>query len=150
MANNREQWEPWTDRGTVLGTELNALSSGGRSNAGTEFDNEAARDMWGRFRLSVDFVSAPGAGAYVAVYAVHCLPGGSTYADGSSSVAPGDHALVCTIPLRADTAAQVIDSKPVRLLPFKTKFLLANMSNGQAFPASGSTLNLITGCRELE
>lgn len=149
MANNRIQFETQTDRGTVLGTELNALSNGSRTNAGTEFDNATAKDTRGFFRLSVDFVSAPSAGGYVAVYAVHCKPGGSTYADGSSSVDPGPGAFVCAIPLRADTAAQVIDSQTFPLRGVKTKYILYNGS-GQAFPASGSTLELITGCQEVE
>lgn len=148
MANNRIQWEGWTDRGTVLGTELNSLSNGNRSNAGTEVDNSTNKDELAKAELSVTFGSNPSAGGYVGIFLVEA-PDGTNYADGSSSVDPGAHTLVAAIPVRATTNAQRLVSRAFRIPPFKFKLIVLNAS-GQAFPASGSTLDLYTGCREIE
>lgn len=151
MANNAIQWEASVSEGNVLSTELNSLAAAARTNAGTEFDNtpgsgnNASR---GRLRLAVDFASAPAAGGYVAVYRVDALDG-TNYPDGSSSVDPGAHAWVCNIPVRADTAAQVLDSPEIPLGPWKQKFILENKTS-QPFPASGSTLALWTYREEVE
>lgn len=132
----------FTDRSTVLTTELNALANGSRTAAGTEISNQTNLDEFGKFELSVDFVSAPSAGAYVNVYMV-TAPDATNYDDGSATVDPGQHTLIATIPVRADTAAQRLMSPLFMLIPAKTKFILENKT-GQAFPASGSTLKLYT------
>jgi hypothetical protein len=135
-------------RGNVLSTELNALASGSRTNAGTAIDNSTNLDKYGYLELNVDFVSAPSAGAYCAIYMVMSLDG-TNYADGSSTVDPGADAWVINIPILASTAAQNKQVGPIALPPSKFKLILLNVT-GQAFPASGSTLELFTANDEVQ
>lgn len=136
------KWAGYTDRSTVLATELNALANAGRSAAGAEVDNATNLDRWGKFELSVTFGTAPSAGGYVEIYAV-TAPDGANYEDGSNTVDPGTHKLIDRIPVRPVTTAQRLTGRQFPLEPAKTKFILLNGS-GQAFPASGSTLKLYT------
>ena len=143
------KWETaWTDRGTVIGSGLDALSDGSRTAAGAQVDNSTNLDRYGKFELTVDFVSAPSAGAKVDVYMI-TAPDGTNYEDGSDSVDPGDHTRVVSIPVKASTAAQRLTSRVFDLEPAKTKFLLKN-STGQPFPASGSILKLYSGNEEIQ
>ena len=135
------KWAGWTSRGTVLGTELNALDDAERSAAGTEVDNATNKDRWGKLELAVTFGANTDAGSYVEIYMV-TAPDGTNYDDGSDSVDPGAHKLVDRIPLRETTAYRVT-GRTIPLEPAKTRFLLLNAS-GQAFPASGSTVTLYT------
>ncbi len=149
MANNAILWQSaWVDRGDVLDDELDALANGSRTNAGLEIANQTNLDQFGKLELTVDFVSAPSATATVSIYMV-TAPDGTNYEDGSSTVDPGAHTLVCTIPVRADTAAQRLCSKVFALEPAKTKFILLN-NTGQAFPATGSILTLYTSNDEVQ
>ena len=149
QAPSAIKWEgQWTDRSTVLGTELNSLADAARTVAGTEVDNSVNHDRYGKFELTVDFVSAPSAGAYVEVYMI-TAPDDSNYEDGSDSVDPGAHNLVTSIPVRATTAAQRLTSRVFELQPAKTKFLLTNKT-GQPFPSSGSVLKLYSGNEEVQ
>ena len=136
------KWVGYTDRSTVLTTELNSLANAGRSAAGTEINNATNLDRWGKFELAVTFGTAPSAGGYIEIYAV-TAPDGTNYEDGSNTVDPGTHKLIDRIPVRAVTTAQRLTGRQFPLEPAKTKFLLLNGS-GQAFPASGSTLKLYT------
>ena len=136
------KWAAYTDRFTVLTTELNALTNAGRSAAGTEINNATNLDRWGKFELSVTFGTAPTAGGYVEIYAV-TAPDGTNYEDGSNAVDPGAHNFVDRIPVRSATTAQRLTGRQFPMPPAKTKFILLNAS-GQAFPASGSTLKLYT------
>lgn len=143
------KWEAgWVSRSNVLSTELNALANAARTAAGTEVDNATNLDQYGKVEINVDFVSAPSAGAY---FDLHMLtaPDGTDYEDGSGSVDPGSHTLVARIPVRADTAAQRLMSRVFPLEPAKTKFILLNQS-GQAFPATGSTVELFTTNDEVQ
>lgn len=143
------KWEAtWVDRGTVLGTELNSLANDARTNAGTELANQTNLDRFGKVELTVTFGSAPSAGARVEIYMV-TAPDGSNYEDGSSSVDPGAHTLVASIPVRATTAAQRLASRLFDLEPVKTKFILLNKT-GQAFPSSGSVLKLFSTNEETQ
>jgi hypothetical protein len=137
------KWEAgYVDRSDVLTTELNSLANDARTNAGTELANQTNLDQYGILKVSVTFGSNPSSGAYVNIYAVRS-PDGDGYEDGSSTVDPGSHTLVATIPVRATTSAQVLISRPFTLEPAPTKFILENKT-GQAFPASGSTVKLYT------
>jgi len=135
-------------RGNVLSTELNALADAAFTAAGTALDNSANLDKYAYLELNVDFVSAPSAGAYCAIYMVMALDG-TNYADGSGSVNPGADAWVISIPILASTAAQNKQVGPIPLPPAKVKFLLENKT-GQAFPASGSTLELFSANDEIQ
>ncbi len=148
MANAILWQAPWVDRGDVLDDELNALANGSRTNAGLEIDNSTNLDQYGQFELTVDFVSAPSAGATVDIHMI-TAPDGTNYADGSSTVDPGVHTVVATIPIRADTAAQRLVSRPFEMEPAKTKFILMNRT-GQAFPATGSIVALYTTNSEIQ
>lgn len=146
---NAIKWEALlSDRSTVLTTELNALANDARTNAGSAIDNGANLDRFGWLELNVDFVSAPSAGGYCAIYMVTALDG-TNYDDGSSSVDPGAHTWILSIPVRADTAAQRLHGQRFELPPCPVKFILENKT-GQAFPASGSTLELFTGNEEVQ
>lgn len=146
---NAIKWETTpTSRSNVLSTELNSLANGSRTNVGTEIDNSTNLDKYGWLELSVTFGSAPSAGAYLNIYMV-MAPGGTNYADGSSSVDPGADAWVASIPILASTSAQRKTVGPILLPPSKIKFICENQT-GQAFPASGSTIVLYTDNDEIQ
>lgn len=148
MANAIQWQSSWTSRSTVLTTELNSLADASRTNAGTEVDNSTNLDQYGKLELSVTFGTNPSAGAYVEIHMV-TAPGGTNYEDGSSSVDPGLHTVVCSIPVRATTSAQRLMSPMFTMQPAKTKFILLNKT-GQSFPSSGSTLTLYTDNDEIQ
>lgn len=146
---NAIKWEAaWSDRGTVLGSELNSLASGSRTAAGTEVNNASNLDQYGKLELSVTFGSSPSTGGYVQVHMV-TAPDGTNYEDGDASADPGAHTVVAVLPVRATTSAQRLMSPPFLLQPAKTKFLLVNQA-GVAFPASGSTLKLYSANDEVQ
>lgn len=146
---NAIKWEAApTSRGSVLSTELNSLATGSRTNAGTEVDNSSNLDTYGILELSVTFGTNPSATAYVAIH-ILTAPGGTNYADGSSSVAPGADTLLLTLPILASTSAQRKITKPFALPPTKIKFILENQT-GQSFPASGSTVTLYSDNYEIQ
>src|SRR5690242_16533559 len=121
MAASTFKWAgAWTDRSTVLTTELNSLGNGSRTAVGTLIDNSSNLDEYGRFELSVTFGTNPSAGGYVQIHAI-TAPDGTNYEDGSSSVDPGLHTVVATIPVRATTNAQRLLSKAFLFDPSKTK-----------------------------
>jgi hypothetical protein len=136
------KWNGWTDRGTILTTELNSLTDTSRTAVGSEINNGSNKDQYGKVEVQVTFGSNPNATGYLELYAV-TAPDGTNYEDGSSSVDPGPHRLVAYIPVRATTSAQRLTSPIFGLEPSKTKFILRNKS-GQAFPSSGSTVKLYT------
>lgn len=138
----------WASRGNVLTTELNSLADAARTAAGTEVDNSTNLDQFGKLEINVTFGSAPTAGGYVEIYMV-TAPDGTNYASGSGSVHPGAQSLVDVIEVQATTSAQILMSRVLKLQPAKTKFLLQNRT-GQAFPASGSTVELFTGNDEVQ
>jgi len=148
MANAIQWQSAPTSRGNVLSTELNSLADAARTDAGTEIDNSVNLDTYGCLEMNVTFGTAPGAGGYVALYIV-TAPDGTNYSDGSSTVDPGADTLVLSIPVRAVTTAQRKITKWFPLPPCKLKFILRNES-GQAFPASGSTVELFADNFELQ
>jgi hypothetical protein len=146
---NAVKWEAaFLSRGDVLTTELNALANAARTAAGAVIDNATNLDQYGKLELTVDFVSAPSAGAVVNVYMV-TAPNGTNYEDGSGTVDPGAHTLVAVIPIRVDTAAQRLTSRLFTMQPALSKFILENLT-GQAFPASGSILKLYVTNEEIQ
>lgn len=134
-----------TDRGDLLTTELNALANNGQSAAGTALDNATNKDRWAIAVLNVDFVSAPTALSVCELFMV-VAPDGTNYED--STVVP-EPARVGTFQLAATTAAQKVVSNPFRLRgAFPHKPILVNRS-GQAFPATGSTVEIHTFNRDI-
>lgn len=147
MANTTK-WSTPTDRGSVLTTELNSLANGSYSAVGSEVDNATNKDLYGDFELNVTFGSAPSAGGYIGLYLIPALDG-TNYADGGSSVAPPATSWIGNFPLRAVTTAQRVTITGVSLPPSKFKVVAYNGS-GQAFPSSGSTVDLYTSNVEVE
>jgi hypothetical protein len=148
MANALKWDAAPVSRGNVLSSELNSLADASRTNAGTEVDNSANLDTYGVLELNVDFGTAPDGDASVIIYMVSA-PDGSNYAQGSSSVDPGPDAMVSSLKINASTSAQRKVSKPFLIPPSKVKFILENQT-GQAFPGSGSTLELFTYNEEIQ
>ncbi len=143
MANNAILWQAApVSRSNVLSTELNSLASGSRTAAGTEVDNSVNLDTYGLLEINVTFGTAPSAGGYLALYLI-TAPDGTNYSDGSATVDPGADTWVLNIPVRAVTTAQLKVTKVFPLPGAKLKFILENQS-GQAFPATGSTVELFS------
>lgn len=146
---NAIQWETTaTSQGNVLDGELDSLANAGRTSAGTEFDNSSTLDTYGCLEANLTFGTAPSAAGYVAFYMI-TAPDGSTYSDGSSSVAPGADTWLLNMPVRAVNTAQVKVTKWFPLPPTKLKFLLENQS-GQALVATGVNVELFTNNFELQ
>jgi hypothetical protein len=146
---NKIQWDASANsRGNVLSTELNSLADTSRTNAGTEVDNSTNLDTYGLLELNVTFGSAPDGDASVIIYLLSA-PDGTNYAQGSSSVDPGPDTMVVSMKINASTSAQRKISKPFLIPPTPIKFILENQT-GQAFPGSGSTLELFTFNEEVQ
>lgn len=149
MANNAIKWEAaWVQRANLLTTQLNSLAAGSRSTAGAELANQTNLDQYMKLELTVDFVSAPAANGYINVYMI-TAPDGTNYEDGSDTVDPGSHTLVCAIPVKPSSAAQRLMSSVFMLQPAKTKFIFENKTD-QPFPASGSIVNGYTTNDEVQ
>lgn len=141
-----EKYTAATDRGDLLTTELNALANNTQSAVGTALANQTNLDRWCIAVLNVDFVSAPTALSVCELFMV-VAPDGTNYED--STVIP-ETARVATFQLAATTAVQKVVSNPFRLRgPFPHKPILMNRS-GQAFPASGSTVEFHTFNRDIQ
>ena len=133
------QLGPYRGQSTVMSTELNALAASTGKAISPAIDNSVNLDLFDDLELSVDFVTAPTAGTVIEVYLLPSLDGGSTYADGSSTVVPQGSLFVAGFAVRNDTAAQRMVLRGVALPPGWFKYLVQNLTN-QAFPATGSTL----------
>lgn len=143
MATSIINWAaPWTDRSTVLTTEMNSLGAGSRSNAGTALDNRANLDQYAVAYFNCTHGSAPAAGGSYDLCMLPSYDGGTTYVDGSSTVNPGAHTIVATVEVKAQTGQKIV-SQPFLLPPEKVKFLLVNRGS-TAFGASGNTVNIFT------
>lgn len=140
-----EKYSAATDRGNLLTTELNGLTTGSTSAVGTALDNATNKDRWAIAILSVTFGTNPTALSVCELYA-------TVAADGTNyeqTTPPPETSRVGTFQLKATTGAQLIASNPFRLRgPFPTKFQLVNRS-GQSFPGSGSTVNVRTYNRDI-
>lgn len=140
-----EKYTAVTDRGDLLTTELNALADGGQSAAGTALDNAANKDRWAIAVLNLDTVAATDALAVCELFAI-VAPDGATYED---STVVAETARVATFQLAGTANAQKMVSNPFRLRgPFLHKFILKNRS-GEAFPATGSTVEIHTFNRDI-
>lgn len=121
----------------VADSELNSLANNDTV-LGKAYNNETDLAFEADLVLSVDFASAPTAGAVIEVYKIPYL-NGAYVDDGVSSDTPNSTDYVGCFVLRATTAAQVISMGNRVLLGGRQKFVFYNKS-GQAFPASGSTV----------
>ncbi len=128
---------------SLMTTELNALGTATMVAASSAFNNTQGQTGDGYtmalLTLKVDYVSAPTANTAVSIWFLRSNDGGTTFEDGSASLQParpfdGQFAVTAT------TAAQVLMCE-VRLPPGVWKPLVRN-DTGQAFPATGSTLEI--------
>lgn len=148
MPNEIKYADKMSTATSVLNDELNSLADGSRTDAGDEYGNGVTLNTMARLELSVTFPTAPDAGGGVELYMLNAN-NDSNYTDGSSTVAPSVNDFVAFIDVRASTGAQRIASKPFRLNPAKTKFILVNKT-GQAFPSSGSNVYLYAWNEEIQ
>ena len=147
---NAIKWEAaLTDRGSLLTTELNGLTAGTYTVLGAELDNSTNLDIYGWLRLEVDFVTAPTAGDYVTIHLVRALDGTNYERTPVATTNISLHTVVAIIPIDASNAALKHDYGPIILPPTKLKAVLIN-NTAQAFPATGSVLDLYTGNEELQ
>jgi hypothetical protein len=140
-----EKFTAATDRGDLLTTQLDALADGAQSVGGTELDNATNKDRWAVAVLNVDTASATDALAVAELFQI-IAPDGTNYED---ATVVAELARCATFQFAAVATAQRMVSNPFRLRgPFKTKFILKNRS-GEAFPASGSTVEIHTFNRDI-
>jgi len=132
------QWETLPALTSYLTTALNSLANNGLViGAAIDVDNE----MWMNVELNLAAQgSARSAGAYVAIYGVRAVDGGTNYGYGSASLAPGAHTLLCALPLDAATTARIVNA--LVFIPACTDMMLiVENKTGQAFAASATTLS---------
>ena len=125
---------------TVMSTELNSLAATTGKAISSAVDNSANLDLFDDLELTVTFAVAPVVGTVIEVYLITSLDGGSTYADGDTSVLPQASLFVGGFAVRAVTSAQRMHIRGVALPPGPFKYLVQN-TTAQAFPASGSVLS---------
>lgn len=124
---------------TAYGTHTQIITDTEPANDGItvsdEIDNTANCDRYMDIRLHTQHASAPSAGGYYAVYLVQALDG-TNYADGADgSVIPPAPTLICVLPVRAVTTAQIVDFKFIPMPPSKFKIITINKT-GQAASAN--------------
>lgn len=124
---------------TAMSTELNSLAATTGKAISSAIDNSSNLDLFDDLELTVTFASAPTAGTVVEVYLLPSLDGGTSYADGSSTVTPQPSTFAGGFTVRAVTTVQRMVLRGIALPPGFFKYLVQNTTN-QAFPASGSTL----------
>lgn len=137
MTTFVEQWETLPAPTAYLGAELNALA-----NAGLVLGAAIAtgNEMWMNVELAIAAQGgARSAGAYVAIYMVRSIDGGTNYGYGSGSLVPGAHTLACVLPLDAATTARVVNALVFIPAASHVKLVLENRT-GPAFAATGTTL----------
>lgn len=134
-----ENWSVMTAHASLLTTQLDALADAGLSVVGTALDNGTNKDRFAVAECLVDFVSAPTDRAAIDLY-MSIAPDGTNYAD---SADPAQYAFVGSFMVDNATAAQRLVTARFEIPPCKVKFQVKNRS-GQAFPASGSIVNVYT------
>lgn len=123
----------------ALSTELNSLAST-QAALSSALDNSTDLAFWEDLMLTATFGVAPTANSVLTLYLVPSLDG-TNYGDATSGASPvtSPATYVGVFPLRAVTTIQRVPLRGVQLPPGLYKYQLVNGS-GQAFPASGSTL----------
>lgn len=120
----------WAINDSATAPTLKGLANNGQK-LGNAYDNNANRNMFAAFQLWCKGASAFTANTVCELYILSSTDG-STYADGSDTIAPGYHMLVGVFPLRAVATAQLIILRDIPIPPLKFKPLLINRG-GQAF-----------------
>lgn len=125
----------------LLTTQLNALAN---SNGNTLSTLGAAfQNTTGRVYADVEFVAggtfSPGSGAFIELWLLRSLDGGSTYEDGSSSVAPG-RAPDIVIPVEQGTSITPRNGASGLVLPPAFYKPLARNQTGIGLPSTGNII----------
>ena len=125
----------------ILTTQLNSLaSSSGNtlSTVGSSIQNTTAR-----LYADVEFVAGgtftPTAGAFVELWLLRSLDGGSNYEDGSSSAAPGRPADITALVRAGTTITPRAGASGLRVHPGFAQPIARNQT-GASFPASGNLI----------
>lgn len=129
----------------LLTTEMNSLTTGSRTSAGSAINNvQATSNLNGYPYGSVQFLMAaytgtPSAGAALYVWFLKSIDGGSTYEDTTSARAPD-----VIIPIGAvATGPQKITIQNVQLPVGFFKAVAQNFGTGLTFASSGNILNVL-------
>lgn len=133
-------WSSLSSVNTALSTELNSLASGARAMSTAVVGNTATL---AEFRLTVTFASAPSVNSPVSLFLLPSIDGGSTYADGGTSVDPAVNLQAATFYVQSVGTQQVLKVKDVVLPSGNFRILLRN-DTGVAFSSSGNTLGYAT------
>ena len=127
----------------IITTQLNSLSNNTISSASSEVDNSVNLDTFYWLELNVTFGSAPtDANPNVDVYATKALDGTNYETAPVTGGTDCGYQYVGSFPVRKNTSAQNIQIGPFAMPPTKLKFYLDNQT-GVAFPASGSTVDIV-------
>lgn len=128
---------------TLLSTELNSLaSSSGNvlSTLGAAFQNTSSWEL-----ADVEFLPgatiSPVAGAFIELWLLRSLDGGTNYAFGSSSAAPARPADIA-IPVPAGTSITPRADEPGLVVPPSFYKPIARNQTGVTLPASGNIIRL--------
>lgn len=128
---------------TVLTTELNSLGAAAACALSSAVANGTNLDLIGRCELNVTFGSSPTANSMVDIYLVPAIDG-TNYADYSTTGPVVDpNTYVGSFVVRATTSAQRRMSPWFPLPACDFKIGVVNSTN-QSFPASGSSVKLLT------
>lgn len=127
---------------TLATTELNGLGSNNGVFCTTEFDNAASSNLWlwGDFRLTVAFGTAPTAGRVVELYIVPA-DDGTNYATADPATPPAN-LLAGAWVVRNVTSTQRLVLRQVALPPSRFRILVRNAAD-QGFAATGNEIQLL-------
>jgi len=149
---NAVKWETPVAETDILTTQLNSLSAGSTSSAGSAHDNQTNKDRFAMFELDVTFGSAPTAGGTVDLYLVPRVDL-TNFVDSTSPLQ--EAMFICSFVVRNTTAQRIVghcikDGGMFAMIPpVQFKGIVVNNTD-QAFPASGSTVAMTTFNEEIQ
>lgn len=136
---NAINWESNPALTSYLTTELNSLANDGNK-LGAAINNSVGLDMYMDVELNLATQgSARSAGAFVAIYLIPSLDGGTNYCYGADDLDPPANTLVVTLPLDAAVTARYVTATGILVPPGHFKLLVENKT-GQAFKADSNVL----------